>query len=203
MKKIISIFLISLMLVACAKPTDDIIDEPVVDEPVNETTSNEEEYEKQINMAKYISIGYNEFNDLLDKENDFTGVLLMSKANCPWCQRLIPVLTKYLNAEQKSIFYLDTNAAKSEDTYDETIGFNKVVEKCKDQLLEVGSVDENNEPALYVPLLIAFKNGLPIKAHLSVLDEYRDVTQELTLVQEATLYQEICELFETLQKTGE
>lgn len=182
------------MLVACAKPTDDIIDEPV-----NETTSNEEEYEKQINMAKYISIGYNEFNDLLDEENDFTGVLLMSKASCPWCQRLIPVLTKYLNAEQKSIFYLDTNAAKSEDAYDETVGFNKVVEKCKDQLLEVGSVDENGEPAVYVPLLIAFKNGTPTKAHLSVLDEYLDVTQELTLVQETKLYQEINKLFETLQ----
>ena len=199
MKKIVAFFTVLLLLLpavsGCAKENANTTEPPVEQpEPIEEPTEDElrqkdiEEYDAQIAKGGFRHINYQDYNDDLDPENGFTGLILLSRNNCPWCQRLVPILMDYvLENSDRIICYLDTNAAKTEDTYDEELRFNKIVEIAPELLTEAGSVNDDDEPAVYVPMIIVLKDGQVIGIRSGVTEDYNDLSAEVNEEQIASI----------------
>ena len=89
---------------------------------------------------------------VLDMLERGTGVVFLGYPQCPWCQRLAPIVDEAAKAERlDKIYYLDIRHAR--ETNDAT--YKKLVEKLKPHL----RTDENGQPRVYVPDVTVLKDG--------------------------------------------
>ena len=80
------------------------------------------------------------------------GLIFLGFKQCPWCQKLAPIVDEAAKAENlDKIYYLDIRSARENN--DET--YQKIVAKLKDRLQK----DEDGNPRIYVPDVTAVKGG--------------------------------------------
>ena len=90
--------------------------------------------------------------EVLEKFESGSGLIFLGFQQCPWCQRLAPIVDEAAKAERlDKIYYLDIRHAR--ETNDAT--YKKLVEKLKPHL----RTDENGQPRVYVPDVTALKDG--------------------------------------------
>ena len=90
--------------------------------------------------------------EVLEKFESGSGLIFLGFQQCPWCQRLAPIVDDAAKAEGlDKIYYLDIRHAR--ETNDAT--YKKLVEKLKPHL----RTDENGQPRVYVPDVTALKDG--------------------------------------------
>ena len=91
-------------------------------------------------------------DEVLEKFESGSGLIFLGFQQCPWCQRLAPIVDEAAKAEGlDKIYYLDIRHAR--ETNDDT--YKKLVEKLKPHL----RTDENGQPRVYVPDVTALKDG--------------------------------------------
>ena len=81
-----------------------------------------------------------------------TGLVFFGFPECPWCQKLAPLVNQAAKQENlDKIYYFNIREARSEndDTYQKIVGY------LKDYL----SKDEDGNPRVTVPDVTALKNG--------------------------------------------
>lgn len=197
MKKIIITLLVLLSVVTLAGCQKEV---NVIDvENKSQTETSEEEvddavkkYRQEYQLGKFKEIkNMTELKLWLEPDNDASGIILMSRETCPYCQRLMPIISTLTQNENVSIYYADTTALKNCDDYDPEIKFQEIVDLMPVALEKSGSVNDDGEPAIFVPLLIFIKRGEVIATRLSVLEGYEDPSVDLDNAQFMQAYDEI------------
>lgn len=127
-----------------------------------------------------------------------TGILFFSKPTCAWCNLAIDVLNETGIKNRKDIYYIDI-----EDPEFEVLSINEqytLYEKLIDDLYEIlpkeTSADGSEKAVLFVPLLVAVKNGKITGNHLGLVESFHFVTgyEQLSQRQRSELskiYQEV------------
>ena len=91
-------------------------------------------------------------DEVLAKFESGDGLIFLGFKQCPWCQKLAPIVDEAAKAENlDKIYYLDIRAARENN--DET--YQKIVAKLKDHLRK----DEDGNPRVYVPDVTAVRGG--------------------------------------------
>lgn len=91
-------------------------------------------------------------DEILSKFESGDGLIFLGFRECPWCQKLAPIVDEAAKAENlDKIYYLDIKAARQNN--DET--YQKIVAKLHDYLRK----DENGNPRVYVPDVTALRGG--------------------------------------------
>lgn len=91
-------------------------------------------------------------DEVLAKFESGDGLVFLGFKECPWCQKLAPIVDEAAKAENlDKIYYLDIRSARENN--DET--YQKIVAKLKDYLRK----DENGNPRVYVPDVTAVRSG--------------------------------------------
>ena len=90
--------------------------------------------------------------EILELFESGTGLVFFGFPECPWCQKLAPLVNQAAKQENlDKIYYFNIREARSEndDTYQKIVGY------LKDYL----SKDEDGNPRVTVPDVTALKNG--------------------------------------------
>lgn len=91
-------------------------------------------------------------DEVLAKFESGYGLIFLGFKQCPWCQKLTPIVDEAAKAENlDKIYYLDIRSARENN--DET--YQKIVAKLKDYLRK----DEQGNPRVYVPDVTAVRGG--------------------------------------------
>lgn len=91
-------------------------------------------------------------DEVLAKFESGDGLVFLGFKECPWCQKLAPIVDEAAKAENlDKIYYLDIRSARENN--DET--YQKIVAKLKNYLRK----DENGNPRVYVPDVTAVRSG--------------------------------------------
>lgn len=91
-------------------------------------------------------------DEVLAKFESGDGLIFLGFKQCPWCQKLAPIVDEAAKAENlDKIYYLDIRSARENN--DET--YQKIVAKLKDHLRK----DEQGNPRVYVPDVTAVRGG--------------------------------------------
>ena len=91
-----------------------------------------------------------------------TGIVVWGYANCPYCQRALPVLNDAALSENVPVYYVDIYAEEIQDDQ-----FSALIDKLASILIE-----EDGEPVMYVPEVVAIKDGEIVGHHLSLVDSF-------------------------------
>lgn len=95
-------------------------------------------------------------------EEGGTGIVAWGYANCPYCQRALPVLNDAALSESIPVYYVDIYAEEVSDDQ-----FNALIDTLSSILIE-----EDGEPVMYVPEVVAIKDGEIVGHHLSLVDSF-------------------------------
>ena len=107
------------------------------------------EYIKASKNNKFVYKTEEEIINILEK---VTGIIYFGFPECPWCQEYIKYLDDISNKSNiKEVYYLNIFEIRKNNT-DE---YKKIVNLLKDYL----DKDENNNPRIFVPHVVAVKDG--------------------------------------------
>lgn len=152
------------------------------------------------NKMKYSTMS--EAIELLDKG---TGLIYFGMSDCPWCRNVVPVLIEKTNCScLDDILYIDMSEARNTyEIIDESPKETKEADKEYYELLHILDeyldnytiTDEDgvehvlNEKRIYLPLVVAVKNGAIVGAHTGTVELSDDQTafDKLTDTQKSEL----------------
>lgn len=133
------------------------------------------------NKMKYSSM--EEAIELLDKG---TGLIYFGMPNCPWCRTLVPVLINKAKCScLENILYVDMSEARNtyeivdnypSETKKAEKEYYELLEMLDDYLDSYTITDEDgvehvlNEKRIYLPLVVAVKNGAIVGAHTGAVE---------------------------------
>lgn len=104
----------------------------------------------------------------------YTGVLYYGRVGCPYCERAVPVLNQVAKDLDQKIYYIDVSKKIADTTFQKLSGY----------LSETFQPDENHIPSLFVPDVIAIKDGKIKKYHVGLVPEYH--IQENTMLDQTS-----------------
>lgn len=165
------------------------------------------------NPVKYIDA--KEAIEILDSKQ---AIIYVGAAWCPWCRNAVPVLIELAEKyDIDEIYYLNLDTEKS--TYEVENGelkntvkgsedYYKLLEKLSDRLSDYKITDENgieydtHEKRIYIPYVIAVKNGKIVGDHVGTvdLDDGQSKYDPLTSEQYDDLYAVYEEMFKQVYK---
>ncbi len=211
MKTIISLLLVLISLVGCAKqPAVPAKDQSVKNafEALNgQTTSNGQPYMEVHIPEDSLFEPINE-EDALQLLESGTGVLIFEFPECPWCRNMMPVVDQAAKEMALSKLYA-FNIREERDQI--TLGdYGLVVvnegtefyRKVLEILGENASIYEGlNDPSIrriYAPTVFVIENGTVISSHVSTVDSQTDPFTPLTEAQHQELLDVYKEMFEVI-----
>lgn len=153
------------------------------------------------NPIKYIDC--QEALEILKKEE---AIIYIGAPWCPWCRNAIPVLFEAAKKQKvKTIYYLNLDNEKSTfeiqdgtlvTTKEGSADYYRLLEQLKDLLTDYsltdndGKIYETGEKRIYIPYVIAVKDGEIVSTHNGTvsLNENQTKYDELTQEQHDELY---------------
>lgn len=173
MKKLLAILMSALLLVGCQNNNGTTDQQGVQKEFVNTVevntipfdTTDYPFFKDGVDMA-IEKISYEDTMRMLDEGG--TGIIIFGYAGCGYCQRALPVLNDASLNKGVKAYYCDIVA---EELGDEE--FANVISHLE-SILKV----ENGEPVMYVPEVIAIKDGEIVGHQLSFDCAGNELTQE-------------------------
>ena len=98
----------------------------------------------------------------------YSGILYYGKVGCPWCERAVPILNAVAKDNNISIYYIDANKGMGETKREREENYANLSKYISDSFQE----DSNGKKGMFVPDVIAVKNGKMVAYHVSLLDDY-------------------------------
>lgn len=107
-------------------------------------------------------------SDAINLIQNKTGIIYIGYKECPWCQKLVPLLNEVAKEDEiENIYYIDNfynmRPDKNENPEDEE-EYNKLVNLLGDKIVEMKS-KENEFNIIRVPLVLFIKNGKIVDYH--------------------------------------
>ena len=98
----------------------------------------------------------------------YSGILYYGKVGCPWCERAVPILNAVAKDNNISIYYIDANKGMGETRAERQENYQNLSKYISDSFQE----DSNGKKGMFVPDVIAVKNGKMVAYHVSLVDDY-------------------------------
>ena len=98
----------------------------------------------------------------------YSGILYYGKVGCPWCERAVPILNAVAKDNNISIYYIDANKGMGETKREREENYANLSKYISDSFQE----DNNGKKGMFVPDVIAVKNGKMVSYHVSLVDDY-------------------------------
>ena len=98
----------------------------------------------------------------------YSGILYYGKVGCPWCERAVPILNAVAKDNDISIYYIDANKGMGETKREREENYANLSKYISDSFQE----DDNGKKGMFVPDVIAVKNGKMVAYHVSLVDDY-------------------------------
>ena len=98
----------------------------------------------------------------------YSGILYYGKVGCPWCERAVPILNDVAKDNNISIYYIDANKGMGETKREREESYKNLSKYISDSFQE----DDNGKKGMFVPDVIAVKNGKMVAYHVSLVDDY-------------------------------
>ena len=98
----------------------------------------------------------------------YSGILYYGKVGCPWCERAVPILNAVAKDNNISIYYIDANKGMGETKREREENYANLSKYISDSFQE----DSNGKKGMFVPDVIAVKNGKMVAYHVSLVDGY-------------------------------
>ena len=98
----------------------------------------------------------------------YSGILYYGKVGCPWCERAVPILNAVAKDNNISIYYIDANKGMGETRTERQENYRNLSKFISDSFQE----DSNGKKGMFVPDVIAVKNGKMVAYHVSLVDDY-------------------------------
>lgn len=127
---------------------------------------------------------------LLKLDANASGVYYFGYASCPWCVEAIPILNDIAKQKDMPIYYIDKKAETS--TAEE---IKKVESRLGDRL----ELDEEGNPHLYVPFVVAIAEGEVRAYHTGTVDEHDAHERKMTAEEVKELTQIYEDLFASIE----
>lgn len=126
-------------------------------------------YEEALENGRFIASDFKQIANMAKNKETFYVVYTFS--TCPWCQQLMPILSKLTNELNQDIFYVtvrDENNVdfRNLDNSDYASNYNLVKDLIKDKI--------------YVPALFKFENGIAVKYHEATVEGHNAKEREMT-----------------------
>ncbi len=200
MKKIF-VFLLCLLLTACAANTSNGSNDTEKEEEKTETTDNNSGCPEEepgciaadgVEMPKqFTEISFDDAIAVFTEKK--SAVLYFAFTACPWCQDALPVLTKAVENTGVPINYVVTR----DDTDDHNrLYTDEQKEQIQPYIEEYMSENDEGVMTLYVPLVLVVKDGVVIDGHSGTFDEHDAHERDLTVDEELELEKIYTELLE-------
>lgn len=120
-----------------------------------------------------------------------TGVLYFGFPECPWCRAAMPVMDEAgKNTDIGQIHYLNVSEIRDVRTLDAdgniveeepgTEGYSEILAELGDAAPEYEGLDDPEQRRIYVPLVVAVKNGEVVGSHVSTVDSQTDPFEPMT-----------------------
>lgn len=107
------------------------------------------EYPKVSNNNKFV---YKKLNEVIDTLKTGTAIIYFGFPECPWCQEYVKYLDEVANeSDIKEVIYFNI----LNDRKDNTKEYQEVTKILNDYLVK----DDNNNPRIFVPHVVAVRNG--------------------------------------------
>lgn len=231
---IMSLSAILILIIACSAYFFKKPEEKEPENYSKEALQFKEEYEslndtiRESDGAKYNNvtipkdnpIKYVNCKEALEVLKDETAILYVGANWCPWCRNAVPVLFDVAKERNiKTIYYLNLDNEKDEfkiensklvKTKEGTEDYYALLEFLKDDLKDYILTDSNGkkydtkEKRIYMPFVIAAKNGKVEGTHNGTISLNEDQTKysSLTKEQEQELKTKYNDLFSTIYTSG-
>lgn len=98
----------------------------------------------------------------------YSGILYFGKVGCPWCERAVPILNAVAKDNNILIYYIDANKGMGETKREREENYANLSKYISDSFQE----DDNGKKGMFVPDVIAVKNGKMLAYHVSLVDDY-------------------------------
>lgn len=199
MKKFLCVLMCVLCLCACSGKKDNTTTNSNIVNSVELKTSTfstdgYEFFDKNATIA-IKKIGFNEALRMFDEKG--TGIVVWGYQGCPYCQRALPVLNDAAVESGINVYYVDLRANDIADMSDDewATSFSSLM-----NYLESILTIEDGEPVMYVPEVVAIKDGTIVDHHLSLVDSFdSSVQNEMTEDQKLELINIYLDMIKKLQ----
>lgn len=171
MKKLLCVLMSVLCLCACSGKQDNTNTNSNIVNSVELTTSafstdGYEFFDKNATIA-IKKIGFNEALRMFDEKG--TGIVVWGYQGCLYCQRALPVLNDAAVESGINVYYVDLRADDIANMSDDewAVSFSSLMNNLE-SILTI----EDGEPVMYVPEVVAIKDGKIVDHHLSLVDSF-------------------------------
>ncbi|XMB86296.1 hypothetical protein RJG79_00425 [Mycoplasmatota bacterium WC44] len=111
---------------------------------------------------------------VLDILEDGTGVIIFSFPECPWCQAIMPILNEKANELDTTIYYFNVKEIRNAETDNYKTMYDEIV-----SYLESIDFDLLAFEKIWVPTIIAVKDGDVVDFHIGTTDDHDKVDNVL------------------------
>ncbi len=170
-------------------------------ESLNDTLDENGEYKyipisiAENNKFKYVS--YEKLTSIIEGK---TGVIYLGFPECPWCRRVLPILSASCEKYKfDSIYYynaLDIRDEKHLNSSGEIVEdkagdekYYKLISLLKDYIGEYKGLNDSSIKRIYFPTIIFVKDGVILGVQISATDSYTNAKEEMTSSQKNELEQ--------------
>lgn len=194
MKKTIFLWILALTtLCACGNQAENqnqndpkgCDDGPICDTPNHADMSAYEGFVD--NEHQFIKTKMSDF--LLKLDANATGVYYFGYSTCPWCVEAVPILNDVAKRHDMPIYYIDKKAETSTDEESK-----KIESRLGDKL----ELDDEGNPHLYVPFVVAISEGTVRSYHTGTVDAHDAHERKMTEAEKAELTQIYEDLFASI-----
>lgn len=154
-----------------------------------------------INISKKNPIQYISALEAVDIIKNKTGIIYFGANWCPWCRNAIPVLFEAAeDMNLKTVYYVDMDKTRNvwqvvdgklEKSQIEGKGYYELLESLDSILGENYTLKDENgksydtkEKRIYMPMVIAVKNGKIVKQHVGTVELDEEQTKYSVLTKE-------------------
>ena len=162
--------LIAIFAILCLLTSLTGCSKPKIEKPKVTTLT---EYPGVVDDSKVVEIT---IDDALSFFKDGkTGMLLFSRPTCPWCQKALPVLAEVAKEKQFDVYYVDTEKFENwAESKTELVGY------TEEFLSRDHSIDSEGQLTIYIPFVVAVKDGKATDAHIGTVDTDQDYETPMT-----------------------
>lgn len=126
-------------------------------------------------------------------ENGEDGLLYFGFPKCPWCQEVVPLLEKAAQDKGIQVLYVQT---RDEDR--NLLYTSQQKERIIPYLQDYIRDNDQGEPTLYVPLIVAIKDGKVAAGHQGTVDDHDARIETMSEQQRQEVLSDLKKITETL-----
>lgn len=230
MKRILLLLIVIGLCLNGCKNEPEIVEEPEIIEVdhTNDAALFKEEYEalnkktNEYTLHKYPAVTINETNpayyasidEIINLIKADTGIIYMGTPDNIWCRDILPVLLEALEEQSfDTLYYLNMETIRDEKTIDDDgvivttkeaeEGYYELLELLNDYTPQYAGLNDASIRRIYLPTVIAIKNGEVVLYWEGTLPTHHDPYVPLTEAQHEVLKSIYVSAIKELQKTEE